>query len=136
MAFYHTQTSPSKRAVYAECSAHAAMNTAIYTAGAHTQLARYIHRMYTAIYKAIIPHTHTRSSRVLFFLILFFFKPQAHTRSSRVRVVVLNTFGGNPGKEGAEIKAAVHQWVDTAQEQGEAFAAKVANELRCHILGV
>ena len=53
-----------------------------------------------------------------------------------MRVVVLNTFGGNVGKDGAEIKAAVHQWVDMAHEHGEAFAARVANELRCHILGV
>jgi hypothetical protein len=61
---------------------------------------------------------------------------KAHTQSTRVRVVVLNTFGGNVGKDGAEIKAAVHQWVDMAHEHGEAFAARVANELRCHILGV
>jgi len=80
-------------------------------------------------------HTHTHNTRTqVSHQMLSVFK--AHTQSTRVRVVVLNTFGGNVGKDGAEIKAAVHQWVDMAHEHGEAFAARVANELRCHILGV
>jgi len=57
-----------------------------------------------------------------------------HHQSARVRVVVLNTFGGNIGKDGTEIKGYVDEWADVAQVQGEALVATIANTHKIHIL--
>ena len=57
-----------------------------------------------------------------------------HHKSSKVRVFILNTFAGNPGVDGAQIKGYVDQWVDVAQVQGSTLAAQISNTLRVHIV--
>jgi len=57
-----------------------------------------------------------------------------HHKSPQVRVLVLNTFGGSPGSDGAEIKGYVDEWHDVGKQQGEALAATITNTLKVHIL--